>query len=84
MGKVLRYRETKDRKTNKQGLLAKTGDSELSLRSQVRHVRERDVQKKLQKTKSSNTLLEDDDMQQKSLFFKWLKTMKMKFQLNIT
>lgn len=33
MGKVLRYRETKDRKTNKQGLLAKTGDSELSLRS---------------------------------------------------
>lgn len=46
MGKVLRYRETKDRKTNKQGLLAKTSDSEWSLRSQVRHVRERDVQKK--------------------------------------
>ena len=66
-------------------MTAKTNDTELSLRSKVKHVRERDVKenKNLQKTKPSNILLEDGDMKKKS-FFKWLKIIKMKFQLNIT
>ena len=66
-------------------MTAKTNDTELSLRSKVKHVRERDVKenKNLQKTKPSNILLEDGDMKKKS-FFKWLKIIKMKFQLNNT
>lgn len=66
-------------------MTAKTNDIELSLRSKVRHVMGEGCERKknLQKTKPSNILLEDGDMQKKS-FFKWLKIIKMKFQLNIT